>query len=457
MRDRIYQYIQKAAAPVPAEEIVRNVLGIQCADGRTADRIIRPMLEGDPRFVGEGTAWHCRIAVSRAQEPAPGRMGALFIEGAAQVRDRLVVRGAFCLDGSVHEFGGEDEGRPSLPDVEKVRGLLEGRLLAVWNRHSIRLWNRLQGEHGLTRWDGTILVLADLARRLLPGMPERAGPEDLAARLSLNPPASDRPGAIARFLADSAAVLLNQVPEEHRSTTSGLRDWIGSEFPEADFTRFDFDRDFLRSLPEQPGVYLMRDPAGRLIYVGKARNLRRRVGSYFSPRALREPKTAALHAALHSLEVRPAASEVDALLMEMRLIRDLRPRINRQTCVHEASAPYRQHDRLLLLVPNSTLDRAKVYFLKEGAFVRQAGVRLGRPPSQKLKRWIQTMFFGRTKSRETPRQVWETEIVFRWLARNRARLNVVDVDESGGAAGAVQILTDYLLDPDRLSRKVFYR
>jgi hypothetical protein len=457
MREKVYEYLQRAAAPVPSDEIVRNVLGIQCVDGRMADRILRPMLEGDPRFVAAGMSWHCRTVASRAQEPAPGRIAALFIEGAARPRDRLVVRGAVCLDGSVHEFGCEREGRPSLPGVEEVRDLLEGRLLAVWNRNSLGLWNRLQREHGLTQWNGTTLVLAELARRLLPGMPERPGPEDLAARLSLNPPASDRPGALARILGEFAEALLDLVPCEHRSTSSGLRDWIGSEFPEADFTRFVFDREFLRNLPEQPGVYLMRDPAGGVIYVGKARNLRRRVGSYFSPRALREPKTAALHAALHSLEVRPAASEVDALLMEMRLIRDLRPRINRQTCVHESRGSYGQHDRLLLLVPNATLDRARIYFLNEGSFTHQTGVRLGRPPSQKLKRRIQTAFFGPRRSRETPREVWEIEIVFRWLARNRARLNVVDIDESGDAAGAIRILTDYLLDPDRLSRKVFYR
>src|SRR5438093_8035243 len=135
---------------------------------------------------------------------------------------------------------------------------------------------------------------------------------------------------MARYLAGCRAQIMQAVPEEYPTRAEQLQQWIGSGEPKVDFGRFSFGQDFLRSLPEAPGVYIMRRSGGEPIYVGKARNLRRRVRSYFTPRASRNPKVAYLHEQLYGLEYVPTSSEVDALLLEGRLIRDLRPALNLQ-------------------------------------------------------------------------------------------------------------------------------
>jgi excinuclease ABC subunit C len=86
----------------------------------------------------------------------------------------------------------------------------------------------------------------------------------------------------------------------------------------------------LRDVPHKPGVYLMRDRFQRVIYVGKARNLRKRLGQYFTPsRAMRaDLKTTALLEAIHDFEWHLAGSEPEALLLEGRLIKEYRPRYN---------------------------------------------------------------------------------------------------------------------------------
>ncbi len=86
----------------------------------------------------------------------------------------------------------------------------------------------------------------------------------------------------------------------------------------------------LRDVPHKPGVYLMRDRFQRVIYVGKARNLRKRLGQYFTPsRAMRaDPKTTALLDAIHDFEWHIVGSEPEALLLEGRLIKEYRPRYN---------------------------------------------------------------------------------------------------------------------------------
>ena len=80
-------------------------------------------------------------------------------------------------------------------------------------------------------------------------------------------------------------------------------------------------------LPEKPGVYLMRDAAGKIIYVGKAVNLKNRVRSYFQQRGL-SPKTEALVARIQTFETIVTASEMEALILECNLIKKHHPRYN---------------------------------------------------------------------------------------------------------------------------------
>ncbi len=85
----------------------------------------------------------------------------------------------------------------------------------------------------------------------------------------------------------------------------------------------------VRSFPHSPGVYLMKDAMGRVIYVGKAKDLRSCAGSYFLKAAAEESRTASLVLEIRDIDFLEAESEVDALLMESRLIKDIQPKFNR--------------------------------------------------------------------------------------------------------------------------------
>jgi excinuclease ABC subunit C len=87
-------------------------------------------------------------------------------------------------------------------------------------------------------------------------------------------------------------------------------------------------REKVRLLPTTPGVYLMKDSQGCVIYVGKAVNLRSRAGSYFTKAAEIDRRTADLVLEIADIDFIEAESEVDALLMEARLIKDIQPRFN---------------------------------------------------------------------------------------------------------------------------------
>src|SRR4051812_49229008 len=84
----------------------------------------------------------------------------------------------------------------------------------------------------------------------------------------------------------------------------------------------------VKTFPTTPGVYLMKDTEGKVIYVGKAKNLRNRAGSYFTALAAEDRRTAELVKHIADVDFIPTDTEVDALLREARLVKDIRPRFN---------------------------------------------------------------------------------------------------------------------------------
>jgi excinuclease ABC subunit C len=85
----------------------------------------------------------------------------------------------------------------------------------------------------------------------------------------------------------------------------------------------------VREFPQSPGVYLMKDASGVVIYVGKAKNLRSRAGSYFLAAAAQEIRTAEWIHEIADIDFMLCNSEVDALLTESRLVKDIQPRHNK--------------------------------------------------------------------------------------------------------------------------------
>ena len=93
-------------------------------------------------------------------------------------------------------------------------------------------------------------------------------------------------------------------------------------------TGVDLIRERARLLPEEPGVYVYRDEAGEVLYIGKAKSLRKRVGSYARPDRGLERKTAELVLRVAEIDVTITGTETEALLLEQTLVKQHRPPFN---------------------------------------------------------------------------------------------------------------------------------
>lgn len=89
-------------------------------------------------------------------------------------------------------------------------------------------------------------------------------------------------------------------------------------------------QDKLKQLPQKPGVYMMMDSIGNVIYVGKAKNLKRRVSQYFTNQKNRPPKVAEMIRHINTFNYLVTDTELDAFIDECRLIKEIKPMYNKQ-------------------------------------------------------------------------------------------------------------------------------
>jgi len=171
-----------------------------------------------------------------------------------------------------------------------------------------------------------------LAMRLLPKI-RKPSLDTIAQTLGLAPSPRQlhRAGNDARLAAEVAHRLAARAREDGLRTLDELKGSARSSRRSKDAIgrgRAVLDRSLLADIPKAPGVYLMRDAFDHIVYVGKAKNLRDRVGSYYSQPLGYTRKMDGLLENLARIETVVVGSELEALLLECQLIRRYQPRYN---------------------------------------------------------------------------------------------------------------------------------
>jgi len=177
-----------------------------------------------------------------------------------------------------------------------------------------------------------------LASRLIPDLRKRSL-DKVALALGLNPRHVHRAGVDAELAAQAGLRLAAKARASGHSSVERFRalsvplerrakDDVGRG-------RAILDRSLLADIPKLPGVYIMRDVYDNVIYVGKARNLRDRVGSYYSQPLGYRRKMDGLLESLVKIDVEVTGCELEALILESQLIRRYQPRYNTAMRSHE--------------------------------------------------------------------------------------------------------------------------
>jgi len=172
-----------------------------------------------------------------------------------------------------------------------------------------------------------VLCTLRLSRRMLPSV-KRRRLDALAEHFGLSTEGRHRGLGDARMAAELLSIFLEMAAGMGVARLDRLLDLHGRT-PAGRRLERHVAPEVIAALPQAPGVYLMRNERGELLYIGKARRLRDRVGSYFNGGMGTKAKVADLVSHVHAIEIRPARSTLEAALNEAAMIRELKPPYNR--------------------------------------------------------------------------------------------------------------------------------
>ena len=347
--DRLVELIHARRGAVSSEEAARALFALERAPATLAHSLLVDVVEGDARLDWRGT----RVALVDGTESdtliedAEIVVFDLETTGLSAARDRMCEIGAVRIKALQLEETFETLVRPGValpPTIVRLTGLRDAELRAAPRPElAVRRFLAFVGDAPLAahnaRFDVGFLdrAVADLtgkrvaapvvdtvwlARRLLHRRSERFSLSQLAHFFgtSCDPCHRALPDALAT--AEILVALLGLAQERGART---LAEVIELAAPRA--RRLHARRSLIAGAPTTPGVYLFRDRNDTVLYVGKARDLRARLRSYFSGDRQRPAVEAAL-GALARVEWRELGSELEAALEELHLIRDLRPPAN---------------------------------------------------------------------------------------------------------------------------------
>jgi DNA polymerase III epsilon subunit family exonuclease len=357
--DRLVELIHARRGAVASEEAARVLFALERAPATLAHSLLADVVEGDSRIEWRGT--RVGLAGGRGDtliENAELVVFDLETTGLSATRDRMCEIGAVRVRAlEVHETFETlvDPGVALPPTIARLTGLRDADLrrsprpelavrrflafagdapLAAHNaRFDVGFLDRAVERLTGRRVAAPVVDTVWLARRLLHRRSERFSLRQLAYFFGTSGVPCHRALPDALATAEILIALLGLAQERGAGT---LAEVIELAAPRA--RRLHGRRPLIAGAPSTPGVYLFRDRNDAVLYVGKARDLRARLRSYFSGDRQRPAVEAAL-GALERVEWRELGSELEAALEELRLIRELRPPGNARA-THPARQAY---------------------------------------------------------------------------------------------------------------------
>jgi DNA polymerase-3 subunit epsilon len=344
--DRLVELVEARRGPVPVEDAARTLFALPHAPTALARSLLEDVVAGDARLAWRGASVglarppgadvlleeaHFVVVdlettglsprTSRICEIGAQRIRALELEDAYET---LVNPGVPLPAAVTHLTGIRQRDLPGAPGVPTaVRRFIayagDAALVAHNARFDLAFLDREVERLTGRRIAAPVVDTVWLARRLLEGRTRRVGLATLAHFFGVPTAPCHRALPDARATAEILLVLLGLAQERGART---LADLVELAAPRA--RRLNVKRSLVAGAPPRPGVYVFRGAGGLPLYVGRARDLRARLRSYFTSQRQRPAVEAAL-GALERVDWEETGSELEAALEELRLLRTLRP------------------------------------------------------------------------------------------------------------------------------------
>jgi DNA polymerase III epsilon subunit family exonuclease len=365
--DRLVELVEERRGPVPADEAARALFALRSAPAALARSLLEDAVQADARLAWRGDL----VSLARPHGDGLPLEAARFVvvdletTGLTPSTAQICEIGAVRIEGLLQTGRFEtfvDPGRRLAPAITALTGIGDRDLRgAPRPPEAVRRFLRFAGDAVLVahnaRFDlafldreverltgrrlaSAVIDTVGLARRLVGG---RCSLGSLAWRFGTAAQPCHRALPDAEATGEILLHLIGLAQERGAETVAEL-----AELAATRARRVHSKRVLAFGAPERPGVYLFRDAHDQVLYVGRARDLRARLRSYFRSERQRPAVEAAL-GALERIEWRVLGSELEAGLEELRLLRELRPPANARSARPDRYVYLRRHgDRIVV-------------------------------------------------------------------------------------------------------------
>ncbi|MBN1465036.1 nucleotide excision repair endonuclease [candidate division KSB1 bacterium] len=446
---KIAAFLQERGEPVAAAELAERFLRMAGGNPRTTD-LIAALLSRQPFVQVRDGFW--TVVQSRLSAPS-FILAKLFPErSSGHQMDRIHMTtlsdGACARDVVFHFDADPAHLSRTLNAIIDYIGTLPILFDGFGNQRSQFAWLLSQG--GGADSHGPLFSLARIARKLFPSR-SLASSDELSALL-LGTYQTGSPAAEFENYKSQTLAVFDLLRDLQLMTPASLRQFVASAHYAPDFSRFAFTIEDVMAITDSPGVYIMRDEKGDVIYVGKAKNLRRRLRSYFHAIDVADDKLQTIWQQLHTLSVKRTGSELEALLLEYELIQAHAPLINRQFDVHPRRPHIGGHDRILLL---RAVDEngVQVLLLNPAGRLKMRQIDRSAADVEDLRADIADVF---QHPAPDPQQAAKVAIVMSWLAQNDEQVSSIDLRTVSSVAEIMRLVRAHVIHFDPHARLVVY-
>lgn len=480
MKEKIYKYLADKNKSVPYKEIIEKFFYTSGHYPPQLENIVDNMLNDDDRFIRDGEKeWSVKkieprlltdmvfsiveletISIDRKRELP------LFV-GIAQVQHAQIISNQiFSIDTALNYS-------QQLKDIihQRKKALsLKGTLTAHANQIYRSLQQTVLVHYAPTKiitrlnyffrtitgleLDLETISLVGLARKLSPGIKIRSI-EDIALALNISyQQPMDLPGCI-NLIFEILNQFIEKLSQLQINTYEELTTFLDQGKGLIDFSGYKFNREYIKNLPQTPGVYLMKGRAGEVFYVGKAKNLRTRVEGYFFVRVENDEKKQKILTRLYDLTYQQVASELEALLLEHEFIKQYQPEINTQINIHPLDLSKYQNRNVVLFLPDLSDDHIVLFFIKGTVAATKIQLNRKHPDWQLCDKLLFEYFFNpqQAKNDFSDEQI---EIIWRWININQEVVNFIDVEQVGTKSNCMDKIKKYVADDELVARKIYY-
>jgi len=482
MIEKIYKYLVEKDSKVSTQEIIEKFFHVFNQYPPQMETIVESILKDDSRFVRDEIGeWYIQkkyekqnladvvfSIVETEVIPIDSKTEIPVLLGIARVKNmKLISQQIFSLDISDQDF----------PQLRNKINQLQQNLIVdlVFNRNAEEIYQNLdktivisytpskvmaimnyflRNQIGL-ELEAETMSLVNLARKIMPGIKIKSI-EDIANSLSIVFHSPLDLKNRLNLMAEILSTFLHEFNQLNIRTLTELREFIDRTKTWIDFSSYNFNKDYIKNLPTTPGVYLMKDNQDQIFYVGKAKNLKSRVESYFINRSDMDDKGMSILSRLFDLIYQEVGSELEALLLENKCINEYQPDLNTQIKIHTLDILEYRKTRILILLPGISEEQI-VLFLVNGTNTATVIIinNKERPDWQYLNKVIKQIFFNHVQI-ESNFSLEQIEIIWRWFSVHKKMINFLDVEQCGSLENCMETIKKYFADEKLFSDKIYY-